>query len=1050
MGIYNPHAPVVLGNELVGLADAMRDIDINTEWGYSFTVTGAPNTNLVGAVSVHGRPDAPVNGKVLFTSIYPRGREDDVGDVRFIDLPLTFFGVTGASASVSNPTTYAWDNEFIRFDAANDVAWFGGGHDAVLLGKRILGIDVLYAAAGTPGFALEFGIANATTFYGYGPLITGPATVAQLTGINSFSIGEVNPFWNNTSNPSNERMRMPWRYTELSDRWTGGFGSRPLFWAVRVSELPLSGIIDLSYLAFRIHFCDENRVLYGGVALGDDPAGVLSYADAVGLTATNLRNTSFQITGSLSAGDYTATICQADAGDKYNAGGTIGMPQFTQFRDGVETHPAVKINRFKKAAGTLPPFPPETEETDLMTAIALRCVTGSSAGTELQSGNAPVTYTSLWGTPVYVSPAGTSVTAVQPIHNVAGTGDTSYEYVRFYARRNNPTAPGDLTVSVAGSGSATITPEEFDALPQLTQDGWREITLPITAVFTNDLTFRNVTFTMTGVATGNRVDQWQVGTLLVSNPETETNPGSGFTDGGGDGCTPYRQARYDGWLTDTADIVMPYTVGDANDITAAATLSVMFSQESIAVTGFSVTGAGCAIELETFDTCDLPAGCIPTAILGNSMSWNIGSVADTFDDDVAAGSWGTADTGQPWAVSGGTTSTDYYVSGGVGIHSLSAVNVGHRSSIDGPILNPDVTVKVIPSVLATGSTLHGSIMARFVDSSNFYFGEAQFETTGLITARIRKSDGGTFTTFTSVSTGLSYTAGTEIMLRFRIVGSMLQLKVWRGDFSEPLTWTTTVVDTTFAAAGAVGVRSATGAANTNPLPVIMSFDDFMSIPTEMHDGYVEIQRMDEIDDEWQTVLLSNNLARNSFCDFEARVGETSWYRIRTLTDLEFVGPWATGSAFLPSPAVSGVGDGNSVLIFTSNQDTAASLAYVMQFEGDPEEEFNFPEAGFQQLRTQYQRDFFTAFRPTERGGESFTREILVHNAAIPAPSLANFKSLRDLAWAALPYVCVRDELGNRWYANVLVPSGRVRSRRTVYIAQIQIVEVTDTPAPVED
>ena len=65
------------------------------------------------------------------------------------------------------------------------------------------------------------------------------------------------------------------------------------------------------------------------------------------------------------------------------------------------------------------------------------------------------------------------------------------------------------------------------------------------------------------------------------------------------------------------------------------------------------------------------------------------------------------------------------------------------------------------------------------------------------------------------------------------------------------------------------------------------------------------------------------------------------------------------------------------------------------------------------------------------------------------PSLANFKRLRDLGWASLPYVCVRDELGNRWYANVRVPDGTVRMNRTVYVAQIQVAEVTSTPFPVD-
>jgi hypothetical protein len=74
--------------------------------------------------------------------------------------------------------------------------------------------------------------------------------------------------------------------------------------------------------------------------------------------------------------------------------------------------------------------------------------------------------------------------------------------------------------------------------------------------------------------------------------------------------------------------------------------------------------------------------------------------------------------------------------------------------------------------------------------------------------------------------------------------------------------------------------------------------------------------------------------------------------------------------------------------------------------------------------------------------------ILVQAAAITVPSLADFKGLRDLAWDDLPYVCVRDELGNRWFANVLVPAGETKRNRRLYLAQIRVTEVTDTPAPV--
>ncbi len=54
-----------------------------------------------------------------------------------------------------------------------------------------------------------------------------------------------------------------------------------------------------------------------------------------------------------------------------------------------------------------------------------------------------------------------------------------------------------------------------------------------------------------------------------------------------------------------------------------------------------------------------------------------------------------------------------------------------------------------------------------------------------------------------------------------------------------------------------------------------------------------------------------------------------------------------------------------------------------------------------------------------------------------------------MAWADVPYICLRDEAGDRWFTNVTVPSASVQLNRTLYLAPVIIVEVTDTPTPVD-
>jgi hypothetical protein len=217
-------------------------------------------------------------------------------------------------------------------------------------------------------------------------------------------------------------------------------------------------------------------------------------------------------------------------------------------------------------------------------------------------------------------------------------------------------------------------------------------------------------------------------------------------------------------------------------------------------------------------------------------------------------------------------------------------------------------------------------------------------------------------------------------------------------------------------------------------------------------GYYEIQRMDTID-TWATIAQVSTVASTSFLDYEPRVGILSSYRIRACDSYEFCGPWSsTVTATLPAPGVYGT-DGNGVLIFTCNsvQSGAINLAYTQQWETNkPEDAFEFPEAGNVKLQEFYGQDFVTAFRPLERGGERFDATVLVQAAAVSPPVLENvFHSLRDMAWEDVPQICVRNELGDRWFATVIVPDGRVRRNRRLQLAKLQVIEVADTPVVVE-
>jgi hypothetical protein len=218
-------------------------------------------------------------------------------------------------------------------------------------------------------------------------------------------------------------------------------------------------------------------------------------------------------------------------------------------------------------------------------------------------------------------------------------------------------------------------------------------------------------------------------------------------------------------------------------------------------------------------------------------------------------------------------------------------------------------------------------------------------------------------------------------------------------------------------------------------------------------GFYELQRMDTVTTDWQTIMQCSSPTISGFSDFEARPGIVSSYRIRAVDLYDFANSWSstvTATLTAPGATIGSLGDGH-LLLFSSNSDQtgALNLAYCSVWTGGSvDEDFSFPEAGDVTFQKMYNKDFVTAFHPTERGGDQFGRTVLVQAAAIAPETLADFTSLRDMAWADVPFICVRDEDGNRWFANVRVPSAKVQLNRSIYMAGVDIVEVTSTPTPV--
>ena len=1060
MGIYDPLRPQVIGSQWTPVRQESVALDTSVELGYTFTVTGSAGTLTEPRVAdwvLSHFPTTLVRGQTPFVSIYRRGTETLVGQPYRTTIIATSVAVTGATASGAVANIDALvdpsDDQFLQLPSGNStiLAFFdiaGSDFANAFQNRRILKVNLLYTASGpfsefdNVNSGVYAAIESNTVVWSMGlGSISGPLSDRNTSTIGRLSLGDVNPFWNGSTSPYTYSDRYPWRYEELN-RFTGSTSvATRLGIGIHGYNLPATAFpVKIGFLALEIIFCEETRLWYGGNAMGRLSTATSAFDQYSTQNSINLRSTSLQVTGGLSAGDYTATITLADAGDEYNRG---DKPQISSLRQ-IEALPApgvqgVLITKWQDpegysepivAAGIVSPQyffagdPPTIESYDILPGIGLH---NSLVGSNLVDITSPHTY--------QVQVRGfilDNTTAQQEIVNNADTTLTLYPWVRFYARRFGNSSRTLRIRALSGIPSyATITQDELDALPEII-DGWREVTLRFDSATpsfsnTNALSIWEWDTTNGSVSQGSR---WEIlGAASFISAVQNGTYGSVFAN-----------ATYNN-LTMASGV-------ETSD--SSADMTLMFSQDPPAVSGLAVSVATQAVTGIGLD-CSSSPDCIPTGIGYHNVTWSGDNmICDSFSR-TATSSWGVADSGQTYTNVG--TASDYSVTGGYGTHTFTSGTGSRRSALlSNTIVNGDLMTSFKLNVLPAGDNVDIGFFARSTDNSNQYLFSARVSVTGTIVAVIQKIVAGAFTSLaTTTVPNVSFSTNQIYHIHAQMDNSTFRVRIWEDGFDEPTIWHATAVDTTFTT-GSLGLRSSALSSYTGSYPVITSFNDFVATNVASYDTHYELQRQDDVDTTWQTIMVSNGGCVVSFKDYEARVGIASRYRIRRVNSLDFPGQWSsTVTSTLTSPGVNGIGDGNSVLIFTTNevQNGTSNLAYVMVWDSSIEEEFAFGEADTVQLQSMYQRDFNIAFRPTERGGERFSRMLLVNNAAVSTDRIRDgFRSLRDLAWDDVSYVCVRNELGDRWFTAIIVPGGVIRRDRQLYLARVDIIEVTDTPSQV--
>ena len=1050
MGEYNPHVPQILGEEWVPIRD--EDVTFtpsvhSLEVGHAFRLA---QSRTLQSLRMYVHDPAPVD-EVYQISVYPRGMEAASGPIRRVLIPVNNGGTTGTGITVGGGSVAAAllspdDGTNISFteigvQQQNVELFFATNSYPELNGKRILRVNLRYVAWMDPRVTATNNSATlvsaAGTFFSNLSDQQGVTIYDQdgfvanvLDAYGRMNFGEVLQSWD-PANPSSVE-RLPWNYTILQ-RFEASASNRI---SVRILiQLNPSGNTDnttayIKYAALEVYYCEEQRV-----AIAGGPRNII--ANTLGPPGTTAFpahsvNGGYTANPTLAAGDYVVTLSTPDRGDLLSANNT-GQAKFNGLREyyAIPPHQGVQVN--------IPAPIDESHVGDYFTREQIHVLPQLS----LHTSGGPLTEVHVYGRQAVAQVYGT-ITATQEILDSAAGASYTWPQVRYYARRfGNTTAPLLLdSPSITGAGNkVSITPGEWDALDEII-DGWKEITLrfpdpPIMGAGTNP----QWRWSSAGELAGHR---WEV--LGCTAPALTGSPGNIITPV----PSPHQlsNATYGapnsgstinmGWVPQYA----PGVTATADDQTSDAVL--IFSQDPPPVTGFSILMTSQAVTGIGFD-CGAEPCCIPSAIWYNRLTWSPPTGTAVFVDsfDRTQTGWGS-----PWTDSGGTVEGNYPVDGDRASHVLDSANIARFSSITASVGDIHQLVQAKIDLVPTSSFSRSSLMAHLVDTSNFDVVEFRWQPNASgndLEIVIGSVVGGALSAPFSISVG-AYGADEDWYLEAEWSGSQVRARAWPVGSPQP-DWQ--IGGTASFTVGGYGIRSVRSGAETTTL----SYDNYQVSPSSWNFGAYELQRFDDITAEWQTIMLATNPAVTGFSDFEARVGILSSYRIRINNVYNFSGPWSsTVTETIDEPGVQ-VGCEGHLLIFTSNsrQDGSINLAYSSTWDAGAvaNEDFDFPESEDTILQKMYGKNFATAFRPLERGGERFTRNMLVQAAAISPPTLGDFTDLRDMAWDVVPYICVRDEDGNRWFATIFVPSGRVQLNRTLYFAPVTVQEVTDTAYPVD-
>ncbi len=211
--------------------------------------------------------------------------------------------------------------------------------------------------------------------------------------------------------------------------------------------------------------------------------------------------------------------------------------------------------------------------------------------------------------------------------------------------------------------------------------------------------------------------------------------------------------------------------------------------------------------------------------------------------------------------------------------------------------------------------------------------------------------------------------------------------------------------------------------------------------------YYEVQRGDPFqspdfnvgttvatDVTWTTIAYLTSQSIDGFVDYEARTRGVSYYRVRGWDNDQGPSPWTyiNSTGIVGGATYEGL---PSALWLSSNADPTQLFGLVDVYPRAVVPRYTLPEQGAAVALPIHNRDTPIMLRPAERSGVVFERDVivdisprrwddnftLVSTTVERPPGPHFFEALRRLVTdSSLPYVCVRDDIGNRFFGSVQI------------------------------